>query len=946
MSRFFATVVIITTIVFQARADGTVKGKVTDDNSGRPVPGAFLSVHGTGFTTNSDLSGNFQFNALPAGEVNIVTSAQGFVDDTISVTIEDRKTTVSSVMLTRDVDQLPVMKVVGRLDGQTKALNIQKSAENFKNVVSAADISRSPDQNSAEALQRVTGISVTRDQGEGRYVQIRGSNPGYTSVNVNGVGIPAPDGGIRSVALDVIPSDVLAQIDVSKVLIPEMDGDAIGGSVNLETRKATTRKLTLDCSANLGYNALVAARENGPAPLNGQGSLTIGKRFGEDGKIGLLAGASYMRENRGSDNTEFSWDDDRGNYFIDELELRDYSVTRDRLGINATIDVDFTETADLTLSGLYNRFGDHEYRRRTTLTFLDDGILNEQTGTDSWKFYADPDLDPDDRENPVLSRELKDRYEVQDIFALNLESEFKAGPLTISPRVAYSFAQENEPDAFYSSFETESDTMTLSVAKRREPSFSCSTPIDDAAAYELDAIETEDNITNESNIQGAIDLLLPLTIGKNSLDLKAGGKARRRSKMRDNSYEEYGWDAEDDVTMDMVDGDYRNPHFLNDLFPGSADNFQDPQKIRDHFEDNRSSYELSDPQDLLEDNWVSDYEAQEDVVAGYLQAKLGLNKLSLLGGVRCEYTGADYSGYKLDVDLAESIADADDGRDVEEAVTKENGYKRSIEVLPMFNLKFSPIENMNIRAAYTRSFSRPDFYDLVPYVLVEDDEAEMGNSELENTLSNNGDLMLAYYFKSLGILSAGFFVKSLSHIIYTRIYKEGGLEITQPVNGETARLLGFEFTFEKQLTFLPLFFDGFGIGCNYTFCSSEAKISTVEEEGSRTITMPGQSNHIMNAFFQYEKYGINARIAANYHSEFIEEVGETAEDDRYYGDHLQLDLSLSFKVLKKHNLFVYAEFINLTDEPLYYYSKVDGSELPLQQEYYSWWSHFGIKYSF
>ena len=222
----------------------------------------------------------------------------------------------------------------------------------------------------------------------------------------------------------------------------------------------------------------------------------------------------------------------------------------------------------------------------------------------------------------------------------------------------------------------------------------------------------------------------------------------------------------------------------------------------------------------------------------------------------------------------------------------------------------------------------------------------MGNSELENTLAHNGDFMVEYYFRSIGVLSAGIFLKSLSNIIYDRIFYMDEVEVTQPVNGETALLYGVELTFEKQLTFLPSFLNGFGIGCNYTYCSSEAEVVTVEEEGKRTITMPGQSNHIMNAYLQYEKYGLSARIATNYHSDFIEEVGETAEDDRYYADHLQLDLSFSYKVLEDRNLYVFAEFLNLTNEPLYYYSKVDDKELPLQQEYYSWWSHFGIKYSF
>ena len=951
MLRFITVIVFITSTAFQVLATGSYRGKVTDFKSGRPVPGALLSVRGTGFTTHTDYTGNFGFNALPDGEMEIIVTAQSYLTDTFTVSIEQGKTVALNVQLKKDVEQLPMMRVIGQLEGQTKAFNIQKTADNIKNVVSADEISRFPDQNSAEALQRVTGISVTRDQGEGRYVQIRGSKPGYTSVNVNGVSIPAPEGSERSVALDVIPSDVLAEIDVSKVLLPEMDGDAIGGSINLQTRKATSEKLKLDCSGNLGYNALTATKENGPAPLNGQGSVTIGKRFGENEKFGLLAGASYMRTNRGSDNSELSWDDDDGEYFMEELELRDYSVTRDRLGINATFDANFTETANLSFSGLYNRFGDHEYRRGTTLK-LADGDIAERLSSSRWKFYSDSSLmndDDDDTEpeNPVIERELKDRYEVQDIVALNLNSEFKAGPLTVMPRLAWSFARENEPDAFYSIFESASDTMGINFSKRREPSFTSTTAIDDAGEYELDAIEVENNITSENNIEGAIDLLLPLMIGTNSLDIKFGGKGRRRTKMRDNDYKEYGWEGDDDLTMDMVSGDYNNPEFHNDVFPGSANNFQDPRKIRDHFEDNRSEYELSGLEDLIEDKWASDYNAEEDVVAGYLQAKLGLNRLSLLGGVRCEYTGSEYQGYKVDLSLAEAIADDENSsRDIEDAVTEVNGYKKSIEVLPMLHVKFSPVENFNIRGAYTRSFSRPDFYDLVPYYLYEDGEAEIGNSDLENTLAHNGDIMLEYYFKSIGILSAGFFVKSLNNIIYYRIFDDDGIETTQPVNGETARLYGIECTLEKQLTFLPSFLNGFGIGGNYTFCSSEAEVVTNEEDGARTVSMPGQSKHIMNAFVLYEKYGLSARIAANYHSEFIEEVGEVAKEDRYYADHLQLDLSFSYKVLKNRNLYFFAEFLNLTDEPLYYYSKVDGKELPLQQEYYSWWSHFGIKYSF
>jgi len=908
MLRYFTTLLFLLGSISLAGAQSSLRGSVLNEQTQEPVAGVKVSVAGSSIRSSTDVYGEFVLPVVPAGTQIIRFSSQGYTTRDTTITISTSQTESFKILLSEDIITLSKLKVEGRLQGQVSALNLQKTADNIKNVISSQGIARFPDQNSAEALQRVSGITVTRDQGEGRYVQIRGGEPRYTSVNINGVSIPSPEGDIRNVAMDVIPSDVLGQIEVSKAITPDMDGDAISGSVNLKTLKATSKELSMSTSASMGYNALIGTKENGPLPLNGQFSASTSKRFGVDEKIGLILGGSYMLTNRGSDNIEYSWDGAE----IEELELRDYLVTRDRLGVHTTLDAILTPNASVYFSGLYNRFGDQEYRRRTTLVAPDNEV----------------------------ERELKDRYEVQDILALSLGSDITAGKLQIQPRISYSFAQEDEPGAFYSIFKMEPNSVTIDPQDKLAPTINSSTSLSDASSYELDAVEKEDNITKEANFEGATDFTFPLLLNKHPLELKAGVKARKRMKMRDNFYREYSWEGDESITMDEVQGEYNNPEFFDGNYKNSAKNFQDPDKIEQRFDDEGISptkFARADEVDLIEDNYAGDYYAEENVGAGFLQVKSKFGMLTSLAGVRIENTGMHYEGYNVDVSRVRK--------------SKVRGYSDQMEILPMVHFKVSPTANFNIRAAYTKTFARPNFYDLVPYYLLNDDgdEAELGNPDLENTQAHNGDFTVEYYFPTIGIASMGVFAKSLTKFTYTQIWEEGGIEKVQPINGDEALIGGVELAFEKQLSFLPSVLNGFGVGGNYTYTWSEADIvpdNSDPQESRRTIAMPGQAAHTANGFVQYEKYGISARVALNYHSEFIEEVGEEKSDDRYYAPHTQLDLSASYKILQNHELYIFAEAVNITNEPLYYYSLDGDEEIPLQQEYYSWWSHFGVKYSF
>jgi TonB-dependent receptor len=352
----------------------------------------------------------------------------------------------------------------------------------------------------------------------------------------------------------------------------------------------------------------------------------------------------------------------------------------------------------------------------------------------------------------------------------------------------------------------------------------------------------------------------------------------------------------------------------------------------DFFKANRSKFE-EDMDEAFEEE-MADYDSEEKIYAGYLQSKNQIGNLQLLFGVRYEQTTLENTGNLIQFD--------EDG-DYESTlnVSQEREYSH---VFPMAHLRYRTTPQTNIRLALTRSIARPNHYDLVPFIFAnrEDEELERGNPDLEPTLSMNADFMAEHYLSSLGIVSAGLFYKSIEKPIYWRVSAQtsgpfNGYESLTPLNGGHADLMGIEVAWQQQLGFLPGVLNGLGVYVNYTYTWSEAELEGYEDP----IQLPGQAQNMANVALSYEKYGFSGRIAMNYHGNFIDEVGEEGDDDHvYYDNHLQFDVSASYQILP--NLSVFGEVINLTNEPLRY--TYGDTDIPKQQEYYKWWSHFGIKY--
>jgi outer membrane receptor protein involved in Fe transport len=226
-------------LMFAAEAfaqTGVVAGRI-EDRSGSALPGAQITVQELNVRGVTNTQGEFTLGSLPAGTYTVVIDYLGYESTTQSITVADgQRANISLALRPAGVIEEIIVRASPIVDSQARALNQQRMADNVSNVISSDAIGRFPDSNIAEALQRAPGVGIQRDQGEGRYINVRGAPAEFSAVAINGVSMPAPDPFTRAVDLDTIPSDIVSQIEVSKTLRPDQDADSIAGAVNIVTR--------------------------------------------------------------------------------------------------------------------------------------------------------------------------------------------------------------------------------------------------------------------------------------------------------------------------------------------------------------------------------------------------------------------------------------------------------------------------------------------------------------------------------------------------------------------------------------------------------------------------------------------------------------------------------------------------------------------------------------
>ncbi len=903
----------------ESATPGSIRGKITDAEH-QTLPGAAIQIEDLHTGVTSDGNGYYTLANLKPGTYKIKVSYVGYEPKTFTVKF-DGKSLIHDVELDAG-RELKEVVVNGAFYGQRKALQMQKEAMGVSNVVSADQVGKFPDSNIGDALKRINGVNVQYDQGEARFGQVRGTSADLTSVTVNGNRVPSAEGGTRNVQLDLIPADMIQTIELNKVVTSDMDGDAIGGEINLVTKNTPNHRV-LNFNVGSGYSWI------GNKPTWELGA-TYGDRFFNN-KLGVMASISYQYAPIGSDNTEFEYvENDDKTVSLRKAEVRQYYVTRERQSYSLALDYIFNPQHKISFKGIYNRRNDWENRYRISYKKLDSKaskqsiVMQTKAGTS-------------DQKNA--------RLELQQTMDYTLSGEHLFGSLKVDWAGSYSRATEDRPNERYVAYQLKGIDFGADFADAggRQPYYTKSMPsLDDDRWTVTDMTNSNQNIA-ENEWKGRLNFTLPLTNGLYGNSLKFGAKYTNKDKTRNRFL--YDYDA-----SEVLGSDWRNlttAQVRNGFMPGSQYPIGTPFiSVETLGKIDFSKYNGT----LNLEEAAGNYKIREQITAGYLRFDQSLGKrLSATVGLRVERTDLKTCGNNVTVDA--------DGK---ATMTSTGDYKNNYtDLLPSFLLKYKINEDGNLRASVTKTISRPKYSALIANKSfnVADLTATIGDPNTKPAKAINVDLSADYYFKSVGMVSLGLFYKDIKNVNIewasnkylgsdlglTGDLAQESFSVTQDINAYDARVLGVEMAYQRDFGFIAPALKCIGFYGTYTYTHSTTRNfnERLGVQDGDNVKVAGSPEHTANASLFYEKNGLNVRLSYNFASAFIDQMSTSRQLDRYYDSVNYLDLNASYTWGKKTKFTVFANANNLLNQPLRYYQ--GEKDRTMQVEYYGVKVNAGVK---
>jgi len=912
-----------------AALPAVLTGTVTDAATGDPLIGATVRIDGTGLGAATDIDGAYRLTRVPSGPQVVVVSYIGYREQRVEVDVPEGGTHELDVALELDVIRGEGVEITAQAEGQVAAINQQIRSNQIVSVVSAARLQELPDANAAESVGRLPGISIQRDAGEGQNVVIRGLSPKYNNVTVNGVKLPSTNFDTRATDISMVSSEMLAGVEVYKSITPDQDADAIGGSVNFSLQGAPdgfrTRAL-----AQTGYNGLTGSFGDY------KGNLSASNRF-LDGRLGVFAQGNLERVDRSSEritadylNQATSGDETVNALLVDEVDVRNRAEARDRYGASLMLDYRLP-MGMVQWTNFVNRLDRAYVSRDNTYNPSESGVTYD----------------------------VRDAQLQTDVFSSALSGEFNLGALAVLDLTAnVSSSRIDTPYDSRARFRENSAFDSEALVRDEGPQVVPQYAVGNVDNTFFERLDFSQQVGSERDLGLQGNLRVPFAAGSwFSGYVKTGAKYRAKRRENDNTQRYIH------LYYGGINGGLDE---LRELFPDAESSAGGQVGLRSFLDEENSGAEIlggdflvSSTPDLelartaqaaFQDSmrqavWgdFRDFTADEDVTAGYVMTELNFGpRIMLLPGVRYERTSTYYNAFFGRVPQLDTDIEAD--QVVLRDTTSEQSYG---DWFPMVQLRVRPTDWFDVRLAYTRTQSRPDFDDTSPQVRISDTSQLItkGSPGLRPAQATNLDAYLSFYSNRIGLFSVGAFYKRIEGVIYdadVRLQDQEtadannfseyvGYRVLEPRNLDTPTTVrGIEVDWQANFLWLPGPLSGVVFNANVSRIFSDTEVERVRattEVGPPPFYIPtvtystvrqevqllDQPDWVANVSLGYDRGPFSGRVSVLYQEGNLTGYGSNDRTLSYFDTYVRWDAQASYRVVPALSLF--AQLNNLTDRP-------------------------------
>jgi len=956
-------------------ASPKIDGVVKDAQTGDPLPGANIILVGTGLGTSADVNGRYVIRNVPPGTYTIRATYIGYGPLETSIQIQE------GVDGKQDF-RLPPVGLVGetivvtaQAMGQNEAINQQLSAPSIVNIVSSARIQELPDANAAESVGRLPGVSVLRSGGEGTQVVIRGLQPKYNVILVDGVRMASSGSGDRGSDLSMISPYMLEGIEVSKAVTPDQDADVLGGTVNFKMREAGGGKgekegIGLSLLAQGGYNGLSNAHNK---YNNYKYVASVDGRFFES-RFGVFAQADLERRNLTSNEFGASYTH-LGNSTIDYittgLNLND--IPRDRQRANGTLVLDYRlPEGKISLTN-----------------FFSSGATNVQN---RGEFY--------DIQNNLHNYSLAYSKSTLSLITNTLNAEQQLPIFHANAKLSHTYSETKLPDNWTVGFQQASAGLGQFLNRANvNPQDIPKAANNDINATYLGSLVTNSSFSRERALTASLDLDAPVNVSDMvTAVIKFGGKYRYQTRSYDyDQFSGQGLGLLSAVFVDnliathfpstvqyanttsipitpFTDPGYSYGKFLNGDYPMTVPlNFGMLSEMATFVRSNADLLAAHNDIAFFHDNFNSitnNYSGHENQSAFYVMATVNIGpEITIIPGVRYQDLKTTYTSARGIQNTASAVGGPYFHYDT--TLTVSHGYW-----LPDVNLRYKPLPWFDVRLSYTNTIAYPDYNAIVPRIdMSTGGVIAWNNYQLVPSRSTNYDAYLSFYENSIGLFTVGGFLKQIKDLIYPWSFYVSGnnaLQYFPPNLGATTPTgtynvttfvndsyriddYGLELDWQTHFWYLPHPFNGLVLNLNYTHVISKAQYpytdvqrvgrALVYVDTSFTDRLLYQPNNIVNLSLGYDYQDFSIRVSMLYQDDIFRGPNFWEQLRTSTSAYTRWDLSVK-QTLPWFGLQVYGDVNNINSANDVSVIGGKGVAVPQTEQSYGLTADLGLRWQF